>query len=456
MKKLLAILLFLAMIVSLVSCDTNKIEDTSASSTNSSSSETTDTSFSDGDLETVQYFVSPADEKRTTKTIVKENDDGIKMEITFYGYASESLGKDFYMKHDEYIRAEVKITNGSEDPYYQTVPTCCVKGQNPHRHEFDVDIADANGHRLTINSAYEACPEMLYTWEIKVGETYAFRLNYVAGEALSDFRTGKTKVEDFTLYDGSIYTDGVCEFSGDISFGYFEPIDIIGQMNDREISADVAFEVVYVKRSETSAFVHPDDSEYIFKEFIKQNEDLELKVIFGVSESESLGEDAYFQRDEILYGNVYITNTSNHSIYFTLHAPIELVGLSEPYEFDIKLMSANGYTLDHLKGYTDVNMYISLIELKPGEMFMRSMRFAPGEYVKGYYVDENGNDCYTDGGFRYYGEDAYKDGKMRFEGTVSLGIYYDSHEAYLHSETKSISVDVALTCLYTPIESTID
>ena len=211
--------------------------------------------------------------------------------------------------------------------------------------------------------------------------------------------------------------------------------------------------------TQKTPFVYPDDYERLgYHKIVTQNEDIEMTVAFNycLFKSESLGEDAYFQRDEILYGNVYITNTSNHSIYFTLHAPIELVGLSEPYEFDIKLMSANGYTLDHLKGYTDVNMYISLIELKPGEMFMRSMRFAPGEYVKGYYVDENGNDCYTDGGFRYYGEDAYKDGKMRFEGTVSLEIYYDSHEAYLHSETKSISVDVALTCLYTPIESTID
>ena len=217
--------------------------------------------------------------------------------------------------------------------------------------------------------------------------------------------------------------------------------------------------------TQKTPFVYPDDYERLgYHKIVTQNEDIEMTVAFNycLFKSESLGEDIYFVRYDnwgmgYICMDIYIKNISDHSIYLPLHDPIELVGHSDPTEFVISLKTADGYALERLRGISLPDMALDTIELKPGEEFARyQIRLAPGEYVKGYYVDENGNDCYTDGGFRYYGEDAYKDGKMRFEGTVSLWFYYDSPEAYLHSETKSISVDVALTCLYTPIESTID
>ena len=461
MKKIIAMLMLSVMLVSFASCGAENADGTSSTSssmqeTQQTTEQTTDTM--DEHIGTAPIlFVSPSDERETAKTIVKENEDGIRMEITLYGYASEKLGKEFYVKHDEYVTADVTITNGSDGSYYQTVPTFCVEGRNPHRHEIDVDLADKDGHKLTINSAYEACPEMLYTWELKAGESDTFRLDYVVGETDFDFRTGKRKVSDFALYDGSIYTNGVCEFSGSISFGYFEPIDIVGQMNDREISADVSIEVVYAERSEpATAFTRPTDEERVYKAFTTQNEDLELKTVFEVHGSESLGEDAYFLRTENIYGYFYVTNTSDHSVYFYLRDPIEIVGFSEPSEFIIDLKSTDGCTLDYLKGYQGFDAAIDRIELKPGEMFMRSLRFAAGEYVSGYYVDENGNDCYTDGGFRYYGADAYKDGKMRFGGTVSFDYFESSEAEEVTGERKTIKTDISLVCFYEAFEDNLD
>lgn len=204
--------------------------------------------------------------------------------------------------------------------------------------------------------------------------------------------------------------------------------------------------------NQQASFVHPADRERVYKEFIAQNEDLELKVIFEAYESENLGENAYFTRNENLAGHFYITNISDHSVYFYLHDPIELVGHTEPREFEIDLKTADGYTLDHLKGIQSANHVMTRIELKPGETFMKSSRFAAGEYVTGYYTDENGNDCYNDGGIRYYGEDAYQNRKMCFSGAIAFDYFATLEDAEASTEPKTISTDIALTCFYTLID----
>ncbi|MBQ8496759.1 MAG: hypothetical protein IJ489_04795 [Clostridia bacterium] len=210
-------------------------------------------------------------------------------------------------------------------------------------------------------------------------------------------------------------------------------------------------------QNQPTAFVRPEDQQYHHDIlFSAQNEDISLEVfISGIYESESLGEKAYFTRDRIIDLHLYIKNISDHSIYFHLSDPIEISDYTEPTEFSFDLKTDDGYTLGHLKGDMLPDLGLDTVELKPGEEFIRNyICFAAGEYIKGYYVDENGNDCYVDGGFRYYGADAYKDGKMEFKGTISFWRYFDSLEALMigtEDQIKSLSCDVALTCFYTPI-----
>ena len=126
------------------------------------------------------------------------------------------------------------------------------------------------------------------------------------------------------------------------------------------------------------------------------------------------------------------------------------MGYTEPNEFSIDLKTEDGYALGRLQGHSLFDQSMTLVELKPGELFMREVCFAAGEYIKGYYVDSGGNDCYTDGGFRYYGKDAYTDGKMDFEGTVSLWRYYQSYEQWEMNEAKNLSCEISLTCFFMP------
>ena len=87
-------------------------------------------------------FVSPDDEARAVHTVSAENKDGLKMEITVHGYRSESLNREFYVKSNEYFLVDVKVTNTSEKPLWQWLPTYCRNGGGiPHNHEIGFDIS---------------------------------------------------------------------------------------------------------------------------------------------------------------------------------------------------------------------------------------------------------------------------------------------------------------------------
>ena len=194
----------------------------------------------------------PSDEKEVTKTIITENADGMKMEITLHGYASEKLEKEFYVKHNEIVTMDVKITNTSDHTNRQFLPTYCREsglGNYRHNHEITVDIISENGNELTSCAVFGACPEMYDMWDIEAGESYDFKLEYVAGKVYYDERDDAPKLCDIPLYGNEIYPDGTCDFTGTISFVYCEDYeeDQFRGANDLSLSADVAFTIVYVR-----------------------------------------------------------------------------------------------------------------------------------------------------------------------------------------------------------------
>ena len=255
MKKLLAILLFLAMIVSLVSCDTNKIEDTFASSTNSSSSETTDTSETTGssDIETQKTsYVVPDDEKEVTRVIKTEMGE-IKMEVTLHGYQSESLGKDFYVKSNEYFIVDVTIINDASMPgaICQFLPSECRGYEPPHNHELEFYFANRYGDHLIAASDHRGFvhPERYEIWELKTGESETYTLKLAAGKhsgSSTEYDLPYDGWGGIELYDESIYENGSCLFIGFIYFPFSFKYDEYETKNNRYIAAEMAFEVVYV------------------------------------------------------------------------------------------------------------------------------------------------------------------------------------------------------------------
>lgn len=127
------------------------------------------------------YFVSPEDEESAVYTVTQTDENGLTLEVTIHGYKSESLGKEFYVKNNEYFLADVKLTNGSDTPVYQFLPTACRDCSPAHNHEISFDIANGD-HKLNSSSNGFTCPETTEVWTIEPGASYEWQLKLAAGE----------------------------------------------------------------------------------------------------------------------------------------------------------------------------------------------------------------------------------------------------------------------------------
>lgn len=486
MKKILSLCLILVMLLSITSCGGS--EETTASDAGETTTDTTQTSVTtdttqttetSGTQETVipeDVFVSPDDEEKTTKTIVTENDDGMKMEVIIHGYKSESLGKEFYVKNNEFICIDAVITNNSEQIYKQFLPTYC---HGSHTHEIDVDIADGNGHKLTDRFAFGACPEAIQIWEIAAnGAQYGFKTKYVAGKYVWG-NTDGNQLDIFTLYDSSIYTDGVCAFSGTVSFDYYpDEGDDETYKNTLTLKAGVAFDVVYQGDTEEEAkigFVSPADEIKTTKTFMASNED-GLYLTFTVEgyASESLGEAFYLKSNELIQASVKIMNASTKKIYQTTayychrnvgqYAPPEC---AHEFDFDIRYTSVvseenfiwqPSASFAFPLNYEDFGCYHISKDtcwfLMPGDSFERDrLIFGAGYQARGSSYVDIYTYTYDDKaiGYSLYDAEDYEEGYATFKGTVSFDYSFEDGEK--EKDDKTIACDVALKVFYVPTEN---
>lgn len=198
--------------------------------------------------------VAPADEVRGQQTFsVSETPDGITLEVTVYGYSSKTLGKDFYVKSNEFFRADVKVTNTSEKSFWQFLPTFCRENMSDkHNHEIEFSLSDGKGHELHSTDSFgKECPEMTDIWEIKAGESYEWRVTVAAGENTYGEGTGDLTVSGYpwlgiALYDRSIYENDMLDFSGDFSFSYSAKSETFS--NEFTVKLPVSLTVVYITK----------------------------------------------------------------------------------------------------------------------------------------------------------------------------------------------------------------
>lgn len=250
MKKIFLFLLVFALTVSMTACLPPEEDYSTATAT-------TDTAI------LPQNFVSPKDETPAIKTFSASNEDGLVMEIILHGYASKTLGEKFYVKSNEYFRAQVKITNTS-DQIYQQNTYACHGDTPPHNHELEIDITDGNGHALVLSYSGFMHPDLLRPWDFK-GKTFEeWDLRLAAGEEIFVFdkETEPEKVSEIdlvsdgqseipmgaagvALYGKDIYTNGELDFSGTISFAY-SVFNGQQQANDRTLSCPISVKIVYV------------------------------------------------------------------------------------------------------------------------------------------------------------------------------------------------------------------
>ena len=193
--------------------------------------------------------VQPKGEVRTTKTITVEHDLGVKMEIVIHGYKDESLGEEFYVKSNEPILTETTVTNTSDQPIYQYLPTWCRYENMGHNHEVKFSLYNKDYMPLKPSKSYEPCPCIYETWELLPCESETFTIELIAGTVWRDGFSSETipDISFFTLYDESIYTDGFCEFSGTISFDDFMLDKETPHYERSALFADVSLKVMYVE-----------------------------------------------------------------------------------------------------------------------------------------------------------------------------------------------------------------
>ena len=228
---------------------------TSATSESQNETTSSESSASATELPIVEPpAVAPADEVRVQRTFsVSEAPNGITLEVTVYGYSSETLGKDFYVKSNEFFRADVKVTNTSEKSFRQFLPTACREnGSANHNHEIAFSLSDGKGHALHSTDSFgKECPEMTDIWEIKAGESYEWRVTVAAGENTYGEGKGDLTVSDYpwlgiALYDRSIYENDMLEFSGNFSFSYSAKSET--SSNELTVKLPVSLTVVYITK----------------------------------------------------------------------------------------------------------------------------------------------------------------------------------------------------------------
>ena len=182
----------------------------------------TDTSASDKPL------VEVPDETSAAHIFLETNGDGLQIKVTVYGYQRKNTKRLFYVKNNEYIIVDVELTNFSAVPVYQR--------EVPYNYGIAVDLV-YGGYRLNVSPFDTFSSGTKGEWTVEPGETYKWRLKLVAGDLNYDLdydmlEEEKTGLSCFILYGEKIYDNGICTFSGKISFPY---------VKSEEPSADMLF-----------------------------------------------------------------------------------------------------------------------------------------------------------------------------------------------------------------------
>lgn len=250
MKRILFLLLSVSIVLScFVSCNHDVTETSDTTTGWQQTEEPTNTSGKEPPIEPPEAL-SPSDEETAFFTITSSNSDGIKLEVTLHGYKSESLGKDFYVKSNEYVPVDVKVTNTSDISVYQFLPTYCRESAEPHNHEISFSISNKNGYFLNSSSFGFACPDMIDVWEIESGKSYEWSLKLAAGKIQSQEydlpADGKEISSGIKLYDSDIYTNASCIFNGEIGLDYAYENLGTDTRNEYAIRVELSVEFVYV------------------------------------------------------------------------------------------------------------------------------------------------------------------------------------------------------------------
>ena len=291
--------------------------------------------------EPVKHFVSPTDEIRTSKVFTVSDTQNVTMTLTVYGYASKSLGMDFYVKSNEFTVCDFVITNQNKDIFYQ------IKADEslPNAYIFDMTTQDdAKRISFLYGDVDLRHFRILEEWEagskLHVLETDK-SLQYDGSIFLGDFSLTNEGYYQYTPCREEIYDENyTSHFSGTVTLPYWLAstyYDLIYDLKSESpglpsgrdeyvLSMEIRFDVVYIPfeapvNVQSSLYTQTvyDQQNRVSKEITK-----ELHVGYGTEIEYQYREDGYTktetQRDKL--NNVILRTESYYDangILFEAH-----------------------------------------------------------------------------------------------------------------------------------------
>ncbi len=250
MKKIIAVILTLAMLVLLVACNNNHGE---TESTTNTTIETTSKETTTEETENVDNGIFPltVSDVKSVKKEFSIKDENLSMVVVIEGYSSESMNLDFFIPYNKYTQISISITNDSNQKYYQNM-ICGCHGITPsHNHEIIIDVKNDEGDKLQLSSNGYSHTEMMDYWTIDINETYRWDIRVAPG-SLVDGKDYDLKCDGsgyscgIKFCDKSSFKDGVSHFVGAISFPYNTSENYKG-INEYKVFVDIDLIVGFVK-----------------------------------------------------------------------------------------------------------------------------------------------------------------------------------------------------------------
>ncbi|MBQ2987908.1 MAG: hypothetical protein IJD59_02260 [Clostridia bacterium] len=193
-------------------------------------------------------YTAPSDEQKAFYIITQGNRAGVFLTISIAGYQSENIGKEFYVKSNEYFIVTVEVKNISASPIYRPVETDCSPDDPPHTHSVSLNLSSDYQNLCSSVIGFDCGGERVAEI-LKSGETHTYQLKYAAGEVVAGGfdlpGDGNDYPAGIKLYDTTFqpFAKGSCTFTGNLSFDYKKD----EKNNWVSFSVPLSLEVLYVE-----------------------------------------------------------------------------------------------------------------------------------------------------------------------------------------------------------------
>gem|GEM_PF-3765682 len=456
MKKALCFLIVFIMLA-ITSCGEATVDMTTESTTAEATESTTEATESTTEATTEATTESTTEAEPTLAEILSDGETeatsvftasngGVDITVTVHGYSNKDKGYDFYVKSNDYFNVDVKVENNSGKDIYILNSSGIHGVVGAENIELYTQIGDGKGHDLTSNTAGMAYTDDLLLWNIPAGESYEWNLHLAAGYA-GEYIPGKPTdlviegyeaADGIYLYDESIYSGGVCDFSGFIKFFYSETNNGYSTASDRQLTADINIPVVYAEpnskeRGDRSLVEYLAEDE---KEFNAShghfNNGIGITVTLHGYTNKGKGYGFYVKSNHIVV-DVTVSNYSDADIYILNSSGIHGVVGAENIELYTQIGDGKGHDLTSRSAGTAYTDDLLLWSIPAGESYEWHLDLLAAGY-------QSGELC-------LYGEEIYTDGICTFSGTITFR-YSDTDNGYYTINDKALTADVTIPVVY--------